>query len=130
MSDNNELSKFAVTTMIEVDKLLITLTSGFLVLSATIMNNLSGPEDPIKDFWIIVLCWISSIISILSGIIALGAIATTAHNNKAYDVDEFWTTWFLRFQQSFFDYCLFYLFVLQQEINKTHFFRSIFGRRR
>ena len=102
MSEEN-YQKFATQTMIEVAKLLITLASGFFVLSTTLINIISNDvNDPVKAFWTIIVAWACLIVSIGSGILALGGIATSAHDDNKFDVDTPVTCWTLRAQQVFF----------------------------
>ena len=113
-----EYRKFAVETMIGVAKLLITLSSVFLVLSVTLLKELSkSPADPIQHFWLMVLCWIACIVSIACGVLSLGAIATLTHDHKKFDVDDQMTKWFLRGQQVLFVFA-FVLFVIYGIVNK------------
>lgn len=92
--------KFASEVMIDATKTLITLASGFFVLSTTLVNLLSdGVNDPIKGFWLLITTWMLLIISIGSGILALGSIATSAHDDQKFDLDSPWTAWTLRGQQ-------------------------------
>jgi hypothetical protein len=98
--DETDYRKFAVETMMDVAKLLITLASGFLVLSVSLLHYLSGgPSDPIRYFWLMLLCWFTLIVSIGCGILSLGAVATSAHDQQKFDVDETTTKWLLRGQQ-------------------------------
>ena len=69
--NQEEYRKFSVDTMVEVAKLLITLSSGFLVLSVTLLKHLSStPADPIKHFWLMIVCWISLVFSIACGVLS------------------------------------------------------------
>jgi hypothetical protein len=102
MNENNH-KKFAAETMIDVTKLLVTLASGFFVLSTTLINILSdGIEDPLKAFWSLSVAWLCLILSITTGILALGGIATSAHDHGIFDVDAIVTKWMLRSQQVLF----------------------------
>ncbi len=96
--------KFAVETMKEVAKLLITLASGFLIITVSFLQFIvdANPKTSIEYFWLIVVTWALLVLSIMSGIIALGAIASTAHDNCSYNVDENWTKYSLMAQQIFF----------------------------
>ena len=116
MSETNH-KKFAVDTMIGVAKLLVTLASGFIVLSVTLLGQLSGETDPISHFWIIVVCWFTLIVSIGCGILSLGSIATSAHDHSKFDVDDRMTKWLLRVQQLSF-VLSFILFVIYAWVNK------------
>ena len=118
MMAENDFKQFAVETMIEVSRLLITLASGFLVLSVTLLKNLSStPSDPIQHFWLMIICWSALIISIACGALSLGSIATSAHDEKKFDVDKPSTRWFLRGQQVLF-VLSFIFFVIYAWINK------------
>jgi phosphatidylglycerophosphatase A len=115
---NVNYRKFAVETMIDAAKLLITLASGFLVLSVTLLKHLSStPSDPIHHFWLMILCWIALIVSIACGVLSLGAVATSAHDHEKFDVDELMTKWLLRGQQVLF-VCAFVFFVIYAVVNK------------
>lgn len=116
MSETNH-KKFAVDTMIGVAKLLVTLASGFIVLSVTLLGQLSGEADPICHFWLIVVCWFTLIVSIGCGILSLGSIATSAHDHQKFDVDEPMTKWLLRVQQISF-VLSFIFFVIYAWVNK------------
>jgi len=101
--DDYDFKKFAAETMIDVSRLLVTLASGFFVLSTTLINVLSdGANDPLNDFWSLITCWLCLIASIAAGILALGGIATSAHNDEEFDVDATVTKWMLRVQQVLF----------------------------
>lgn len=98
--NEEDYKKFASETMVDVSKLLITLASGFFVLSTALINVLSeGKDDPISSFWSLVIAWFCLIVSIGGGVIALGGIATSAHDDKTFDVDAAVTNWALRIQQ-------------------------------
>lgn len=98
-----DYKKFASQLMIDVAKLLITLASGFFVLSATLINILSdGKNDPIQAFWSLAICWICLIFSIIFGTLALGGIATAAHDKAKFDVDDSVTSIMLKLQQTLF----------------------------
>jgi hypothetical protein len=102
MSEEN-YQKFATQTMIEVAKLLITLASAFFAFSATLVSVLSNKGSvPIKTFWAILAAWVCLVASIGGGILALGGIATSAHNDRKFDVDAGVTCWSLRPQQILF----------------------------
>lgn len=103
MSNDTDPKKFAVDTMVEVAKQLLTLASGFIVLSVSLLDLMipdSGGTP--KSFWLVILTWVALVLSILSGLLALGAVAATAHDKNTYDVDEPATTLFLRGQQVLF----------------------------
>ena len=93
--------KFAVETMKEVAKLLITLASGFLVITVSYLQFIvnANPNTVIKYFSLIVVTWGILAFCIMSGIFALGAIATTTHDSNSYNLDEWWTKYSLRAQQ-------------------------------
>lgn len=98
-----EIQKFASETMIDIAKLLITLASGFFVLSAVLIKTFTdGPEDPVQSFCLLVLTWVLLIGSIAGGILALGGIATSANDQGKFDVDASVTKWMLRLQQILF----------------------------
>lgn len=98
-----DFKKFASETMIDVAKLLITLASGFFVLSAVLVKTFTdGAEDPVRSFCLLVITWILLIGSISGGILALGGIATSANDESKFDVDDSVTKWWLRLQQVFF----------------------------
>jgi hypothetical protein len=103
--DNTELEKFAVETMVEVAKQLVTLSSGFIVVSVTLLKFIVPDvehETVTIEYWPIVITWILLILSIGTGLLALGAVARTAHDDKKYDVDDSNTKLFLQMQQVFF----------------------------
>lgn len=103
MSDDSNPKKYAVDTMVEVTKQLLTLASGFIVLSVSLLDAMIPDSGgPAKSFGLVIVTWVSLVLSIMSGLLALGAIAATAQEEGAYNVDDAATKWLLRFQQILF----------------------------
>jgi len=102
--DKVELKKFSTNVMIEVAKLLVTLGSGFIVLSISFLGfvNRSPPSGNTQYFWLILVAWVCAIFSIIFGILSLGSIATTTNDKLIFDVDDRATSLFLKAQQIFF----------------------------
>ena len=102
--DKIEYRKFSTTVMMEAAKLLITLASGSIVLSISFLSFVGKgtPSPPLKVFWLMILSWVASILSISFGILALGGIATAAHDKLEYNVDDPTTKLLLKIQQDSF----------------------------
>lgn len=117
MSGENNPKKYAVDTMVEVAKQLITLASGFIVLSVSLLDVMvpdssSGP----KCFFLMMGAWVLLLFSILSGLLALGAVASTAQEKQLYNVDDPTTRSCLCAQQVLF-VLAFVLFVIFAGLN-------------
>jgi hypothetical protein len=100
--DKTEYRKFSTTVMMEAAKLLITLASGFIVLSISFLSFVgkgSTTPAPLQFFWLMILSWTAALLSIGFGILSLGGIATTAHDKFNYDVDDPTTRLMLKAQQ-------------------------------
>ena len=97
-----EHKKFAANVAIDIAKLQVTLSSGFIVVTASVIGTFVDKTllgYGLEIFWVAAVSWTLSIFSIASGILALGAIATTAHDDSGYDVDAIMTKWTMRVQQ-------------------------------
>lgn len=100
----NEHKKFAALTMVEVAKQLITLASGFIVLSISFVGFVVSGKvtGGTNGFWLLIVTWIGLVLSISAGLLGLGAIAGTAHDQQTYNIDDPMTVQFLRAQQILF----------------------------
>jgi hypothetical protein len=102
MPDDNP-KKFAVDLMVEVAKQLITLASGALVLSISFMDFIGGDApSALHGFWLVIASWIMFLASILTGLLALGALAAVAHLHGQFDVDTPMARLLLALQQLLF----------------------------
>lgn len=120
----SEFRKFAAETMIDVSKLLITLASGFLVLTTSFLNYLPKPtpsvtptaaaSHPVNAFWLLVASWFVLIVSIIFGVLGIGSIATTAQEQNCFNIDINRTNSYLQFQQILFilGFIIFVIFAL------------------
>lgn len=118
MSDTNH-KKYGTDIAVEIVKQLITLASGFIVITGTVINiffDKTGQGPIIEVFFAAVFSWIFALVSIASGIVALGGIATTTHDSETFDVDEAFTKWGMRSQQVSF-LLMFASFVIFASIN-------------
>lgn len=101
MNDPNSFKKFGTETAVEIVKQLITLSSGFIVVTVTVVAAVIKAEE-LEVIAIAIFSWIFSIVSISSGILALGDIVTTTQDKNKFDVDEKYTRLFMQIQQVFF----------------------------
>ncbi len=102
--------------MLDVAKQLVTIASGFLVISVALLKVLLPNENgQLIAFWMIIGCWISIILSLACGFLAFGSVANTAHANSKYDIEAKWTKFFLQGQQILFAlaFILFVWFVIE-----------------
>jgi hypothetical protein len=99
MGAERDPRKYAVDMMVEVAKQLITLASGGLVLSLSLLGLMTQKAVAVHSFWLIVVTWVSILLSVFSGLLGLGAIAAHAHVHNTFDVDETMTRSLLRAQQ-------------------------------
>lgn len=89
MSADLSPKKFAVDLMTEVAKQLITLASGAIVLSVSFLDLIKGDTARVPEYFSLVIAsWITLLLSILSGLLALGALATSAHLHGRFDIDN------------------------------------------
>lgn len=110
-----EYRKFAAETLIDIAKLLITLSSGFLAFTATLLSNFQGSSSAgsnVSNFGLLATSWTVIVVSIISGVLGIGSIATTAQENGIYNIDINNTNKYLAVQQVFFvlSFILFALF--------------------
>lgn len=116
MSNDIDLKKYAVETMVEVSKQLITLASGFIVLTVLLLDVIIPDSGGVKSFWLMIMTWVLLLLSMLSWLFALGAVAATVQERLLYDVVGPTTTRCLQAQQVVF-VMAFGLFVLFAAIN-------------
>lgn len=103
MANGDSPKKYAADIMAEVAKQLLTLASGFIVVSVALLDVMKpATGQTFAHFWLILLTWAFLVLSLLSGLFALGGIAATAHDKGTFDVDEPVTRFFQRSQQVLF----------------------------
>lgn len=83
--------KFGAETTVDIIKLLITLSVGFLGFSAAMAKITLDPTESFEisgAYWFLIISWVCILCTIISGILALGAIVTNAIDANKYDVDS------------------------------------------
>jgi hypothetical protein len=116
--------EYATTIAVEIVKQLITLSSAFIVVTASVLNLFVGDANStskalggvIERPDLALISWGLAILSIVFGILALGAISATAHDNLEFDVDEQTTRRMMMLQQISFT-LMFVLFVAFASVN-------------
>lgn len=116
--------EYATTIAVEIIKQIITLSSAFIVVTASVLNVFvgdanSGPKalgGVIERPGLALASWGFAILSIFFGILALGAVSATAHDNMEFDVDEPTTRKMMIAQQVSF-ILMFVLFVAFASVN-------------
>lgn len=95
-----DYKKFATETMLEMTKQLLTIASGFLVVSVALLKILWPQESgEIEYFWVVIIAWVCIVVSIASGLFVFGSVATSAHDRSEFNVDDGYTNLFLKIQQ-------------------------------
>lgn len=105
-----EYRKYATEVAVDIIRQLITLTSSFIVVTATVIKIFFDTNSNNLE------CFSLAIFSIISGILALGAISTSAHDESEFNLDAPYTRWCMRLQQIFF-VIMFLLFVSFSAVN-------------
>jgi hypothetical protein len=105
-NDDIEFKKFAAVTMIDLSKLLTTLSSSFLALTATFSSSFYKTSNQtsvsVDQSYLLFISWALIVLSTISGVLGIGSIVTTAQESEKYDIDSGGTNCYLGFQQLLF----------------------------
>ncbi|EPZ7321176.1 hypothetical protein ACXR5E_003833 [Vibrio mimicus] len=103
-SENSETKKYAVDMMVEVVKQLITISTAFIVITASFIEFIVPDFKNIStsNTCFIAMSWFLSVLSILLGIVALGGISYSAYEKNEYDISSNSIKYPMCFQQILF----------------------------
>ncbi|EGR4363266.1 hypothetical protein [Vibrio cholerae] len=103
-SENSETKKYAVDMMVEVVKQLITISTAFIVITASFIEFIVPDFKNISTLntCFIAMSWFLSVLSILLGIVALGGISYSAYEKNEYDISSNSIKYPMCFQQILF----------------------------
>lgn len=89
----SEQKKFGADKTVDVIKLLITLSVGFLGFSAALLKFTFDANTSFEiqgPYWFLIGSWTLILLVISSGVLALGSIITNAVDHDEFNVDTKW----------------------------------------
>lgn len=103
-NENSETKKYAVDMMVEATKQLIAISTAFIVVTVSFIKFIVPDFTSISEcsMWLISISWSLLVLSILSGIAALGGISYSAYEDDKYDLSSNSIKYPMCFQQLLF----------------------------